>query len=90
MDASKYHIGAVLLQKVKDGMKSVEYFSKKLNKTEQKYSTTDKETLAIVPSCRFFHHYLCARKSTIVVDHQPLKNIFKQKTKCPRMSRYIL
>ena len=44
-DASKYHIGAVMLQKEKDGLKSLGYFSKKLNKTEQKYSATDKEAL---------------------------------------------
>ena len=89
-DASKYHIGAVMLQKEKDGLKSLGYFSKKLNTTEQKYSATDKEALAIVQACRFFHHYLWARRFTIVTDHQPLMNIFKQRTKCPRMSRYIL
>ena len=71
----------MLLQKEKDGLKSVGYFSKKLNKTEQKYSTTDKEALAIVRSCRFFHHNLWAKKFTIVTDHQPLMDIFKQKTK---------
>ena len=89
-DASKYHVGAVLLQKEEEGLKSVGYYSKKLNKTEQKYSTTDKEALAIVQGCRFFHHYLWARKFKVVTDHQPLMNIFKQKTKCQRMSRYML
>ena len=31
------------------------YISKKLNSTEQKYSTIDKEALAIVQACKFFH-----------------------------------
>ena len=89
-DASKYHVGAVLLQRETDGLKSVGYFSKKLNKTEQGYSTTDKEALAIVKACQFFHHYLWSRKFIVVTDHQPLMNIFRQKTKCQRMSRYLL
>lgn len=89
-DASKYHVGAVLLQRESSGLKSVGYFSRKLNKTEQKYGTTDKEAYAIVHGCRFFHHYLWGRRFLVVTDHQPLMNIFKQKTKCQRMSRYVL
>ena len=89
-DASNFHVGAVLMQREEDGLHPVGYFSKKLNKCEQKYSVTDKEALSIVKATRFFHHFLWGIKFSIVTDHQPLTAIFKRKTHSPRMSRYML
>lgn len=89
-DASDTHIGGVLMQKEQDDLRPIGYYSKKLNATERKYSVTDKETLAIINACRFFNHYLWCKPFTIVTDHQPLTTVFKKRTACPRMSRYIL
>ena len=89
-DASPDHVGAVLMQLEKDGYKPLGYFSKKLNKCEKKYSVTDKEALAVVKSCRFFHHYLWGKRFKILTDHQPLTSVFKKRTHSPRMSRYML
>lgn len=89
-DASNTHLGGVLMQVEEKGLKPIGYFSKKLNRTEQKYACTDKEAMAIVHSCRYFHHYLWAKTFKIVTDHQPLTNIFKKRTHSPRMSRYLL
>ncbi len=58
-DASNTHVGGVLSQTQTDGeTKPFGYFSKKLNFTEGRYSTTDKEALAAVLACRHFHLYL--------------------------------
>ncbi len=85
------HVGGVLSQTQTDGeTKPLGYFSKKLNSTENRYSATDKEALAVVLACRHFHHYLWGTKFTILTDHQPLTSIFKKKTKSARMNRWIM
>ena len=89
-DASDTHIGGALMQLEDTGLKPIGYFSKKLNVVERKYSVTDREALAVVSACRFFNHYLWCKPFTVVTDHQPLTTIFKKRTSCPRMSRYIL
>ncbi len=90
-DACDTHVGGVLSQLQSDGAnKPVGYFSKKLNPCETRYSTTDKEALAIVLACRNFHHYLWGTRFTVVTNHQPLTSIVKRKTKSPRMNRWIL
>lgn len=90
-DASNTHVGGVLSQTQDDGsVKPLGYFSKKLNSTENRYSATDKEALAVVLSCRHFHHYLWGTSFTIFTDHQPLTSVFKRKTKSARMNRWIL
>ena len=89
-DASNFHVGAVLMQREPDGLHPVGYYSKKLNKCEQKYTTSDKEALGIVKATRFFHHFLWGTRFKIVTDHQPLTYIFKRRTHSPRMSRYML
>ncbi len=70
--------------------KPIAYFSKKLSPCETRCSITDKEDLAIVLACQNYHHFLWGAQFTVVTDHQPLTNIFKQKTKSPRMNRWVL
>lgn len=89
-DASDTHIGGALMQLMGNDLKPIGYYSKKLSATERKYSVTDREALAIVNACRFFNHYLWCKPFTIVTDHQPLTTVFRKRTHCPRMSRYIL
>ena len=90
-DASKDHIGAVLMQRDEaQNLRPIGYFSKKLKAVEQRYSTTDREALAVVMACRRFHHYLWGTSFTIHTDHQPLVSVFKRKTKSPRMNRWVV
>ncbi len=89
-DASNTHVGGGLSQIQIDGeTKPPGYFSKKLNSTENRYSPTAKEALAVVLACRHFHHYLWGTKFTILTDHQPLTSIFKKKESA-RMNRWIM
>ena len=89
-DASMDHVGAVLMQNQDGSLKPVGYFSKKLKPVEQRYSTTDREALAIVLACHRFHHFLWGVSFTIHADHQPLVSVFKRKTKSSRMNRWVV
>ncbi len=86
-DASQNHVGAVLLQYDQETIpNTIAYFSKKLRPVEARYSTTDREALAIVLACRQFNHYLWGTKFIIRTDHQPIVSVFKS----PRMNRWML
>ncbi len=90
-DASQHHVAAVLLQYDDEGLpRTIGYFSKRLRPTEVIYSTTDRESLAIVLACRQFNHYLWGTKFIIRTDHRPITAVFRQRTKSPRMNRWML
>ncbi len=80
-DASQPHVAGVLLQYDERGPRTIAYFSRKMKPAESRYSTTDREALAIVLVCRQLQHYLWGTKFTIRTDHQPIVSVFKQKTK---------
>lgn len=71
-DASDYAIGAVLSQGPIGNDRPIAYASRTLNKTEERYSTTEKEFLAIVWAVNHFRPYLYGRKFRMFTDHQPL------------------
>jgi hypothetical protein len=72
-DESNYGVGAVLSQTIDDKERQDAYFSKPLTKTQQNYSTPEKELLAIVQATEHFIQYLIGREFEVVTDHQPLK-----------------
>ncbi len=56
-DASNTHVGGVLSQfQDNNANKPIGYFSKKFSPFETRYSVTDKEVLAVILTCRHFHH----------------------------------
>lgn len=67
-DASNYAIGGILMQS--DHV--ISYYSRTLNDHEKRYSTIEKELLAIVASTKYFRPYLFGRKFVIKTDHRPL------------------
>ena len=70
-DASKKGLGAVLLQESRPVM----YMSRALTETEQRYSNTERELLAIVFALERLNHYIFGRTITVQSDHQPLQSI---------------
>ena len=88
VDASKYGLGAVLLQ---DG-KPIAYASKSLSETEINYAQIEKELFAIVFGCKRFHQYLYGRQFVVESDHKPLESIIKKPLAAapPRLQRMIL
>lgn len=72
-DASNYAIGSVLSQGELGKDRPVIYLSRSLNKTEENYSTIEKEMLAIIWSLDKLRTYLYgAKEIKILTDHQPL------------------
>ncbi|XP_032688866.1 uncharacterized protein LOC116852521 [Odontomachus brunneus] len=90
-DASSTAIGAALEQ-LQDGVwKPLGFFSQKLSPTEQKYSTYDRELLAIFAAIKHFRRILEGRFFTVRTDHRPLTFAAQQKSDkaSPRAQRQL-
>ena len=72
IDASDHAIRAVLQQYVDQQWCPIAYFSKKLKPSETKYSTYDRELLAIYLSIKHFHHFTEGRIFKVFTDHKLL------------------
>ena len=84
-------MGAVLSQESEDrGDKPVAYFSRKLLPREEKYSTIEKECLAIRLAIHAFRVYLMGRAFTIQTDHRSLEWLDKMKENNARLTRWSL
>ena len=88
-DASAVGIGAVLTHKESNG-NPIMVACRVLSKAEQNYSTTDRESLAIIYAIRKFHQYLAGTHFTILCDHKPLRTIFGEKTALPKLAASCL
>lgn len=91
-DCSQISAAGVLSQgEIPDDL-PINYFSKTLNPAQTRYSTIEKELLAIILSVEYFHYYLIGREFCIVTDHRPLTFLFNSKNMSARIHRwkYIL
>lgn len=90
-DASDRGVGAVLSQRDDDGMDyPIAYFSKKLLPREVRYSTVEKECLAIKLATHAFRVYLLGRSFIIQTDHRSLKWLDQLKDTNSRLTRWSL
>ena len=51
--------------------------SKTFTPTERRYSTIERECLAVVYRIKRLRHYCCGRHFTVQTDHKPLVGIFE-------------
>lgn len=79
-DASNSCVGAILQQNVGGNWKPLAYFSKRMSETQIKYSTYDRELLAIYMAMQHFRYMFEGRKLTIFTDHKPLTFAFNKKS----------
>lgn len=88
VDASKYGLGAVLLQ---DG-KPLSYASRSLTECEVSYAQIEKELYAVLFGCKRFHQYVYGREVIVESDHKPLESVMKKPLAAapPRLQRMIL
>ena len=71
-DASSSAVGAVLQQYIDHQWCPIAYFSKRLKPSEMKYSTFDRELLAVYLSVKHFRYFIEGREFQIFTDHKPL------------------
>ena len=70
IDASGLAIGAILTQPGDDGMDyPIVYSSRKLNKAERKYSTTERQALGMVFALQKYRYYLLDNPFVFYTDH---------------------
>uniref|UniRef100_A0A8C6TVI3 Reverse transcriptase/retrotransposon-derived protein RNase H-like domain-containing protein n=1 Tax=Neogobius melanostomus TaxID=47308 RepID=A0A8C6TVI3_9GOBI len=74
VDASKYGLGATLLQEGKP----IGYASRSLTDSEVNYAQIEKELYAILFGCRRFHQYVYGRHIIVESDHKPLESILRK------------
>lgn len=89
-DASGAGLGAVLLQGEEGNQLPVQYISRKLFPREIRYSTVEKEALAIKWALDTLKYYLIGKEFVLESDHRALQWIHKMKDTNARITRWYL
>ncbi|GKA69781.1 reverse transcriptase domain-containing protein [Tanacetum coccineum] len=89
-DASDFALGVVLGQRHEKHFRPIHYASKTMNEAESRYTTTEKEMLAVVYAFEKFRSYLVMNKCTVYTDHSALKYLFAKKDSKARLLRWVL
>lgn len=89
-DASLNALGAVLSQGTVGSDKPVAYASRTLSDTETRYSTIERELLAIIWAVKHFRPYLYGNKFIIYTDHRPLAWLYSLKEPNSKLTRWRL
>ena len=75
-DASNSELGAALLQQDAEGRwVPIQWASKKLTRTEERYGITEKKMLAVFWKIKKFEYELRGRKIILETDHKALEKI---------------
>ncbi|EFA00130.1 Transposon Tf2-6 polyprotein-like Protein [Tribolium castaneum] len=88
-DASGIAISAILSQKY-EIEHPICYASRCLKDPETRYSTIEREALAIVWAVKYFRCYLVGTKFIIITDHRPLKYLLTIKEPSSRLARWAM
>ena len=90
-DASSYGLGVVLLQMTEEGKwRPVSFTSRLMRLSERKFTTTEKECLAIVHALRKWRHYLHGERFLVVTDHLALQWLLSLKEPIERLARWVV
>lgn len=87
-DASNFAIGAVLSQGEIGKDKPIHFASRTLNKSEENFSATEKEMLAIYWALKVFRNYIYGQKFIVITDHQPITFSLSSKNTNAKLKRW--
>jgi hypothetical protein len=90
-NASDKSVGAVLQQYIDGVWHPISFFSKKMTPAETRYSTFDRELLAVYLAIRHFRHLLEGRQFHVFTDHKPLTYALHTQSDrhSPRQQRHL-
>ena len=71
-DASNIAVGGTLYQICKGIKKPLGFYSKKLDKTQSKYSVFGRELLALAQSLKHFRRFVEGSELILITDHKPI------------------
>ena len=89
-DASGLGLGAILLQGEGDQWRPILYISRKLFPRETRYSTVEKECLAIKWALDTLKYYLMGKEFVLETDHRPLQWMHRMRDSNARITRWYL
>lgn len=89
-DASQVGLGAVLLQGEQGHLRPIAFVSRKLLPRETRYSTVEKECLAVKWALDSFRYYLMGRRFKLETDHRALVWLGRMKDTNARITRWFL
>ncbi|GFT93745.1 retrovirus-related Pol polyprotein from transposon gypsy [Trichonephila clavipes] len=90
-DASQTAVGCCLGPlDGEDNIHPIAFGSQKLNPSQQKWSTIEREAYAIIWALRRFETLLCGAKIFLLTDHNPLVFLTSAAPQCPRLQRWAL
>ena len=81
-------MGAILIQKQERKEKIICYASRTLNKSEQNYSATKKQCLAVVWGIKNFQNYLIVNHFKVYADHYSLQCLRSVKSESALLHRW--
>ncbi|GJT29051.1 reverse transcriptase domain-containing protein [Tanacetum coccineum] len=89
-DASDFALVQSWATRHEKHFRPIHYASKTMNEAESRYTTTEKEMLAVVYAFEKFRSYLVMNKCTVYTDHSALKYLFAKKDSKARLLRWVL
>eukprot|EP00794_Sanderia_malayensis_P016269 gene16269-17909_t len=90
IDASQHAIGYILGQVIDGYEQVIAYGGRELNLAETRYSTTEREALAVVDGIKRYQPYLYGGKFFVHSDHGSLSWLMKVKDPTGRLARWAL
>ncbi|GFV39968.1 carcinine transporter [Trichonephila clavipes] len=73
-----------------DNIHPIAFGSQKLDPSQQKWSTIEREAYAIIWALKRFETLLCGAKIFLLTDHNPLVFLTRAAPQCPRLQRWAL
>ena len=91
VDASDYAVAGILTQPAEDGKDCpVEFISCKLNLTQTKWSTIEKETYATIWALKKFRKWIFGKPVVVFTDHNPITYLTDAAPKSSKLMRWAL